>query len=429
MATLRGMDQAMTDEPGAELSLPAVRRLLQRFPLAIALASADGSLRWVNQRFADLFDPAAIATGDLNGVRSLQARDGSRLQVQVHRLEVSGGSLLVLDETPGTASATESRALQERVEALERDSLTDRLTGLWNRRYLERTAAAELARSKRHRQPLAAMLFDIDHFKDVNDTHGHLAGDAVLRELAALARGTLRTSDALVRWGGEEFLVLMPHTAHPAAAVAAENLRRTVEAHGFPAVGRVTISLGVAEALPGEDMEGFFARADAALYRAKNGGRNCVVADATGASDTWSALGDAVVELVWHDSYACGEPTIDAEHEELFRRANILIGASLRQGQDRAAFIVALEQLLGHIARHFADEERILAARGYPRLAAHAAAHQRLLARAGELKSAALRGGATTGALVDFLAHEVVARHLLTADRDFYPLLRTAAQG
>jgi len=423
------MDSTMTEtEPAGELSLPAVRRLLQRFPLPIALASGDGRLHWVNQRFEDLFDPEAIAPGELAGLRSLKARDGSSLQVQVHRLDVSGGNLLVLDETPGTASASELRALQDRVAALEQESLTDRLTGLWNRRFLERTAAAELVRAKRHRQPLAAMLFDIDHFKHVNDRHGHLVGDAVLRELAALARGTLRASDALVRWGGEEFLVLMPHTAHPAAAVAAENLRRKVEAHAFPVVGRVTISLGVAEALPHEDMEGFFARADAALYRAKNGGRNRVVADATGASDTWSALGDAVVELVWHDSYACGEPTIDAEHEELFRLANILIGASLRQAQDRAAFIAALDPLLGHIARHFADEERLLAARAYARLAPHAAAHQRLLARAGELKSAALRGEATTGALVDFLAHEVVARHLLTADRDFYPLFRTAVQ-
>ena len=424
------MDLTLTDvEPAGELSPAAVRRLLQRFPLAIALAGGDGRLHWVNRRFADLFDPEAIAPVELAGLRRLQARDGSSLQVQVHRLEVSGGNLLVLDETPGTASAGELRALQERVEALERESLTDRLTGLWNRRFLERTAAAELVRAKRHRQPLAAILFDIDHFKIVNDTHGHLAGDAVLRELATLARGTLRASDSLVRWGGEEFLVLMPHTAHPAAAVAAQNLRRTVEAHAFPAVGRVTVSLGVAEALPGEDMEGFFARADGALYRAKKGGRNRVVADARGASDLWSTQGDAVVELVWHDSYACGEPTIDAEHEELFRLANILIGASLRQAQDRAAFAAAIERLLEHIARHFADEERILAAHGYPRLAAHAAAHRRLLARAAELKPAALRGAATTGVLVEFLAHEVVARHLLTADRDFYPLFRTAAQG
>ncbi|MGQ0510114.1 MAG: diguanylate cyclase [Betaproteobacteria bacterium] len=419
----------MNDGVEDGLSLPSVRELLQQFPLAIALVADDGRLRWVNRRFESLFDPAALAAADLRGLRRLRSRDGAELQVEVHRLAVAGGNLLVLDETPATASASELRALRERVDALEQESLTDRLTGLWNRRFLERTATAELSRSRRHRQPLAAVLLDIDHFKNVNDTHGHLAGDAVLRELASLARATLRTSDALVRWGGEEFLVLMPHTTHAAAAVAAENLRRIVEAHAFPAVGRLTISLGVAEALPGEDMDRFFARADAALYRAKDAGRNRVVSDPSGASDAWSAIGDAVVELVWRDSYACGEPTIDAEHEELFRLANRLIGASLRQATDRAAFLDALDRLIDHIARHFADEERILAERGYAKLAQHGAAHRRLVSRAGELRAAALRGGATTGALVEFLAHEVVARHLLVADRDFYPLFRTATQG
>lgn len=424
------MDSAITEAaPAGDLALPAVQELLQRFPLPIALVAGDGRLRWVNRRFEDLFDPAALAAADLRGLHSLRSRDGAELQVEVHRLEVSGGNLLVLDETPATASASELRALRERVDALEQESLTDRLTGLWNRRFLERTAAAELARSKRHRQPLAAVLFDIDHFKNVNDTHGHLAGDAVLRELASLTRSILRASDSLVRWGGEEFLVLMPHTTHAAAAVAAENLRRLVAAHAFPSVGRLTISLGVAEALPGEDMDRFFARVDAALYRAKDSGRDRVVTDPTGASDAWSSSGDAVVELVWHDSYACGEPTIDAEHEELFRLANRLIAASLRQATDRPAFLEALDRLIDHVARHFADEERILAARGYAKLAQHGTAHRRLVARALELKAAAHRGDATTGALVEFLAHEVVARHLLIADRDFYPLFRTAAQG
>lgn len=190
----------------------------------------------------------------------------------------------------------------------------------------------------------------------------------------------------------------------------------------------MTISAGVAEYLLAEDAEAFFARADQALYRAKEGGRNRVEADARGASDDWARAGSGgILRLEWRDSYACGEPTIDAQHEELFRLANALIDASLRQEENRGAFLAALEALLAHVVRHFADEEKILAAHGYAKLAQHAAAHRGLLGRAGALKEAALRGEAKTGAVVEFLAHEVVAHHLLSADRDFYPLFAGAA--
>jgi hemerythrin len=174
--------------------------------------------------------------------------------------------------------------------------------------------------------------------------------------------------------------------------------------------------------MPREDAESLFRRADEALYRAKNAGRNRVVADAQGASDLWEKAGEAIVQIIWRDAYACGEPTIDAQHETLFRLANALIASSLRQADDSGAFLAALEALLAHVVRHFADEERILAARGYAKLAQHRGAHRGLLERAAALKEAALRGGAAFGALVEFLAHDVVAQHLLTADREFFPL-------
>jgi hemerythrin len=106
----------------------------------------------------------------------------------------------------------------------------------------------------------------------------------------------------------------------------------------------------------------------------------------------------------------------------LFRLANALIAASMRQADDRGAFLASLEALLVHVAQHFASEETILQARGYAQLAQHRAAHRALLERAAALKEAAPRGDAAFGALVEFLAQEVVAQHLLTADRDFFPL-------
>jgi diguanylate cyclase (GGDEF)-like protein/hemerythrin-like metal-binding protein len=409
-----------------------VRELLERFPFAITLIGSDGALAWCNGRYRERFDPAVpeaqalAACGETTGGAPKKARlrrkGGGAGDVLVHCLTVAGRRMLVLDETPGEVDAATVRDLQAQVATLERESLTDRLTGLWNRRYLEKTLPGELARSRRYRQPLGVALLDIDNFKRINDRFGHLAGDAVLRELAALARGALRVADSVVRWGGEELLVLMPFATHRAAAAAAEKLRLLVQAHAFDQAGSVTISAGVAEALAGEDAESLFKRADAALYSAKNAGRNRVVADAQGASDLW-AMGDAaIVQIVWREAYACGEPAIDAQHEMLFRLANALIAASMRQADDRGAFLASLEALLAHVAQHFASEEAILQARGYAQLAQHRAAHRALLERAAALKEAAPRGDAAFGALVEFLAQEVVAQHLLTADRDFFPL-------
>jgi hemerythrin-like metal-binding protein len=388
--------------------IPA-HRVLQELPLAAVFVARDGALRWSNGRFDELFDRASVERAHLadssvaGTTHRLERNSGDACDVLVYRLPVEDGCLLVLDDTPGGGGEAEVARLRQRVSALEHDSLVDPLTGAWNRRYLEHVLPAELGRAERHRQPLAALMLDIDHFKRINDTHGHAAGDAVLRELAALVRGGVRASDALVRWGGEEFLLLMPHTTHRAAAVAAEKLRALVAAHAF-------------------------ARADAALYRAKGAGRNRVAADARGASDAWAAAeAGGPLRLVWQEDYACGEPAIDAEHRELFRLANLLIEASLCRDADRNGFLAALDACFAHVAAHFGNEERILAARGYAELEAHRAAHRGLLERAGALRYRALQGEADTGKLVEFLAQEVVVRHLLASDRKFFALFRPEA--
>ena len=305
-------------------------------------------------------------------------------------------------------------------------TLLDGLTGAWNRRYLEHAMPAEMSRSRRYRQPLSAALIDIDHFRRINDCFGQATGDAVLRELAGLLRRRVRAANALVRWAGEEFLVLMPCATHGAAAAAAEALRATVCGHAFAAVGHLTVSVGAGELLAGEDGGRFFQRLDAALYRAKSLGRDRVELDARGASDAWAKEAPAgVVQLVWSERYACGEPLIDAQHQELFRLANALIYAGLDPAHERVSFLAALERCLEHIARHFTDEEGILAARGYAGLEQHRAAHRALLGRAQALKRQVTQDEAGIGALLEFLANEVVMRHLLGADREFFPLMQT----
>jgi diguanylate cyclase (GGDEF)-like protein len=164
---------------------------------------------------------------------------------------------------------------------LTSEARTDALTGLRNRRAVEEAATAEVKRGTRTGASLSVIICDIDHFKQVNDRHGHEAGDKVLRAVADLLAGVARESDILGRWGGEEFLMILPDTGENAAFVVAERMRKVVEARAMPVEGlRVTISLGVAELLPGgsepERWQEAVREADEAMYRSKQSGRNRV---------------------------------------------------------------------------------------------------------------------------------------------------------
>ena len=169
-----------------------------------------------------------------------------------------------------------NQALQAANEELQRLAITDTLTGVWNRRHFEEVVAAEIQRNRRYDEPLSLLLFDIDHFKAINDTHGHLVGDQVLIGLSHRVRDHLRGVDVLARWGGEEFVVLLPHCDGPQAQRLAEKLRALIAAEPFPGAGRVTSSFGVAEFRPPESADTWLNRADAALYQAKAAGRNRV---------------------------------------------------------------------------------------------------------------------------------------------------------
>ncbi len=159
---------------------------------------------------------------------------------------------------------------------LERMAAHDALTGCLNRQAFEIVLKSFMRETQRSRKPLSAILFDIDHFKAINDEAGHLVGDAVLRTLAHLVRGSLRGSDVVARWGGEEFMVLLPDCAQEQALALAENLRQRLASHDFSISRPVTASLAVAQVGAAEDEIAFFCRLDDALYLAKSEGRNRV---------------------------------------------------------------------------------------------------------------------------------------------------------
>jgi len=166
--------------------------------------------------------------------------------------------------------------LHRRVRALEEQVITDPLTGAFNRRQMQTTLSAAVERRRRSGERAALLMFDIDRFKDINDTLGHSEGDRVLKSVVALVGQRVRKVDALFRAGGEEFVLLLSGTRFADALSVAEDLRRLVQDARLVAGAHVSISVGVVELAQEQSASDWIEEADAALYRAKRAGRNRV---------------------------------------------------------------------------------------------------------------------------------------------------------
>lgn len=213
---------------------------------------------------------------------------GFSLQRGLTHFTVSTVSLMALAVVAMWISAMrvrisrQSDELRQTLVQAQALATTDMLTGLLNRRAMTDQLESELARVSRSGNPVCVALIDIDHFKKVNDHYGHRMGDEVLRSFASLAQGDLRQVDQLGRWGGEEFLLMMPHVDASQAWVAVERLRNRIAAHPMGDSGNltVTISAGLAQFSHGESLDRWIERADQALYQAKQSGRNrCLIAE------------------------------------------------------------------------------------------------------------------------------------------------------
>ena len=156
-------------------------------------------------------------------------------------------------------------------------SQTDQLTGLYNRHKLHEVFTSEINRSNRFEEIFGIILLDIDLFKNVNDTYGHNIGDLVLKEISNILKDNIRVSDTLGRWGGEEFLIVIPQIDIEGAKILAEKLRKEIENHHFSTAGKLTASFGLAYYRKGDDENSIVKRADEALYKAKELGRNTIV--------------------------------------------------------------------------------------------------------------------------------------------------------
>jgi diguanylate cyclase (GGDEF)-like protein len=308
----RGAELAQTFQL-PEQALEAIRRHHDPSPPADAFAK----VAWVAERVSAVFEGGEIgrvrgeAIAALGGL-GLKAADADELIKSLPELVTSAAAAFQRDIGPqldvealsADAHRTlvrlnlETERLVSRLQALisEKEQLTeqlkranlaltelaatDPLTSLPNKRAFDEALMRDIARAKRHSIKLALVMVDVDYFKRVNDTHGHPAGDEVLRMLASILRKSLRTGDLAARYGGEEFILLLPGADRDGGVLVAERLRRSIEATVIEipsATLRVTASFGVAQLEAADNGADLVARADKGLYAAKRSGRNCVV--------------------------------------------------------------------------------------------------------------------------------------------------------
>ncbi|QCK87630.1 GGDEF domain-containing protein [Phreatobacter aquaticus] len=223
-------------------------------------------------------------TGSTEGLRSII----ENLVRSTREIEANNKAL----EQRLKASRTEIKQLQENLDAVRTESLTDPLTSLGNRKFYDQAISKSLALANKSGTPMALLISDIDHFKKFNDTFGHLTGDQVLRLVALSVKQNVKGQDLACRYGGEEFAIILPDTTLRAAVTVAEHIRRAVMTKELikrstsENLGRITVSLGVAAFRPGDTVATLYERADRCLYAAKRNGRNRVICETDPEADS-----------------------------------------------------------------------------------------------------------------------------------------------
>jgi len=272
--------------------------IVRNSPNGLLLYTADGQCVLANESVAEMVGADVetllkqnfmqIESWRLSGLRdaALAALDGVRTQRQISSVSTFGKqveclvTLMPLDAGGERMVLAVVRDVSELVRAnkeLARLARQDGLTGLANRLAADEQLHQELSRSRRSGAHFSVLLLDVDHFKRVNDTHGHDVGDQVLKSVAWRLKDAVRASDFVARFGGEEFLIILPDTAMAEAVAVAEKIRATMEAAPFQVVGQVTVSVGVSQASAASArVEDVVRLADQALYASKHAGRNCV---------------------------------------------------------------------------------------------------------------------------------------------------------
>ncbi|NLK38686.1 MAG: bacteriohemerythrin [Clostridiales bacterium] len=334
------------------------------------------------------------------------------------------GTICILDNKENSFSTNLLDLMEKMRDLIESHlkllhlSYHDQLTGLYNRTYFATKVVEEMKQAEINQHPISLLMLDLDNFKRINDSYGHLIGDEILKRVAQAASRKVRKTDYLVRFGGEEFIVLMPKTSIVQGIEVAEDIRKEIESLSHPIAGGLTVSIGVAERIHSESFDRWCKRADEALYLAKATGRNRVVA-----SEEQETLSIASICIYWKEEWECGHREIDAQHKQLIEIANRLINMSF-SGINHEEIMRQLDALLTHISHHFHSEEKILENIGYPKYAEHAKLHANLIDNALTLKQLYKRGEKKSSAFFSFVLDDVLIDHLIKADAKFFPYIK-----
>jgi diguanylate cyclase (GGDEF)-like protein len=279
IAATYGYPRALVEHVRIEPGAGVIGRVMQSRHPVLASGPDPSRPRRLRYRTNSFIVVPIVASGDVLGAICVTDRE--------HDAPFTSRDVETLRTfAAGAALALERERALDSAEAHAHAAAIDPVSGVFNRRYLQVRLGEELQRSRRHEIPLALLLIDIDDFKIVNDTYGHLAGDLVLRDVAEILRRSVRVFDVCARFGGEEFVIIMPGSTAESAMRIAERIRERIElyrpADRLLASLRITVSIGLAVSEPGTTVSQLLARADGALYAAKHAGKNRIRADHPG---------------------------------------------------------------------------------------------------------------------------------------------------
>lgn len=296
---------------------------------------------------------------------------------------------------------------------LESKYILDRFTGIYTREYFNFRLKEAVSQGLRNNEPIAMIFFDLDHFKHVNDVYGHSAGDDVLLEVVKKIKYIIRGEDVFARWGGDEFILLLPNTNLESAIFVAERIRTGIESLEINQAYGVTASIGCSQWKPKEYIESWFLRTDQALYDSKNTGKNKVTI-----SDTLADK-NVLVKIDWNDSYNSGCSMIDDEHKAILERCNIIVETALEQSSFDET-LRHVEQLIIEMQQHFDDEINLLYEVGYPEVENHKRIHEALLSKTKTILQKTIQREISAVEFFTFLLLTVVEGHFKNEDVKYF---------